>query len=147
VASPKVNSGNVPLLDTTTYVSVINYGKLSFSISGFKNNNGYVAVAIFNSQSSFNKGTEPYKVFYKKVISAEIQLSLDSIAYGTYAISVFHDENSNKILDKNFLGIPKEGFGFSNNAKGNFGPPSFEAASFNVNKKDVSISEILLIYF
>ena len=51
---------------------------------------------------------------------------------GTYAIGIFVDVNYNNKMDRNFLGIPKEQYGFSNNAKGNFGPPSFEAASFKV---------------
>lgn len=49
---------------------------------------------------------------------------------GTYAIGIFIDTNDNNKMDKNFLGIPKEQYGFSNNAKARFGPPSFEDASF-----------------
>src|SRR5450755_1266464 len=49
---------------------------------------------------------------------------------GAYAISVFHDENSNGRLDTNLMGIPREGVGASNNAKGHFGPPKFDAAAF-----------------
>ena len=52
---------------------------------------------------------------------------------GRYAIGVFHDANRNNRLDTGLFGIPKEQFGFSNNAKGRFGPPSFEAASFVVS--------------
>jgi uncharacterized protein (DUF2141 family) len=52
------------------------------------------------------------------------------IAPGRYAVSVFHDENSNGKMDTNFIGIPKEGVGASNDAKGRFGPPKFEAAAF-----------------
>ena len=49
---------------------------------------------------------------------------------GTYAVSVFHDENSNGKLDTNFLGIPREGVGASNDARGHMGPPKFDAAHF-----------------
>ena len=49
---------------------------------------------------------------------------------GTYAIGIFIDTNDNNKMDKNFLGIPKEQYGFSNNAKARFDPPSFEDASF-----------------
>ena len=49
---------------------------------------------------------------------------------GTYAVSTFHDENSNGKLDTNLLGIPTEGVGASNNAKGHFGPPKFDDAKF-----------------
>jgi uncharacterized protein (DUF2141 family) len=53
------------------------------------------------------------------------------VAPGTYAVSVFHDENSNGKLDTNFMGIPREGVGASNDAKGHLGPPKFDAASFH----------------
>ena len=61
------------------------------------------------------------------------------IPNGTYAIGIFVDANYNNKMDRNFLGIPKEQYGFSNNAKGSFGPPSFKDASFAM-KGDVSLS-------
>lgn len=54
---------------------------------------------------------------------------------GTYAIGIFVDANYNNKMDRNFFGVPKEQYGFSNDAKGNFGPPSFKDASFNVDGK------------
>ena len=54
---------------------------------------------------------------------------------GTYAIGIFVDANYNKKMDRNFFGVPKEQYGFSNDAKGSFGPPSFKDASFNVDGK------------
>ena len=59
------------------------------------------------------------------------QLSIE-IPDGEYAIAFFIDANGNKKLDKNFLGIPKEQFGFSNNAMGTLSAPSFEQAKFRV---------------
>ena len=59
------------------------------------------------------------------------QLSTE-IPDGDYAIAFFIDANGNKKLDKNFLGIPKEQFGFSNNAMGTLSAPSFEQAKFRV---------------
>ena len=52
---------------------------------------------------------------------------------GKYAIGIFVDANYNNKMDRNFFGIPKEQYGFSNDAKGSFGPPSFKDASFNVS--------------
>ena len=49
---------------------------------------------------------------------------------GTYAVKLFHDANDNGRLDTNWIGIPKERFGFSNNAMGRFGPPDFDAVRF-----------------
>lgn len=51
---------------------------------------------------------------------------------GTYAIGIFVDANYNNELDRNFFGVPSEQYGFSNNAKGSFGPPSFKDASFTI---------------
>jgi uncharacterized protein (DUF2141 family) len=53
------------------------------------------------------------------------------VAPGTYAVSVFHDENSNGKLDTNLMGIPREGVGASNGARGHFGPPKFDDAAFH----------------
>ena len=52
---------------------------------------------------------------------------------GTYAIGIFADTNYNNEMDRNVFGVPKEQYGFSNDAKGSFGPPSFKDASFTVD--------------
>lgn len=59
---------------------------------------------------------------------------------GTYAIGIFHDANLNNRLDNYFFGVPREQYGFSNNARGFLGPPSFEDAAFSVEgKTEISI--------
>ena len=57
--------------------------------------------------------------------------SFGGLAPGTYALVTFHDENSNGKFDRNWLGMPKEGFAFSNNVRPVFSPPSFKAAAFD----------------
>ena len=57
------------------------------------------------------------------------------IPAGNYAIGIFIDTNANEALDRNFLQIPTEQYGFSNNAKGRFGPPSFADAAFNLESQ------------
>ena len=57
-------------------------------------------------------------------------VSLKDIPFGTYAISLFHDQNGNGKLDSNWMKIPKEPYGFSQNAAATFGPPKFEKAAF-----------------
>jgi uncharacterized protein (DUF2141 family) len=54
----------------------------------------------------------------------------EKIAAGVYGLSAFHDQNSNGKLDTNFVGMPIEDYGASNNARNLFGPPSFEDAKF-----------------
>ena len=65
-----------------------------------------------------------------------------NIENGKYAISVYHDENSNKKLDKNFIGIPKEDYGFSNNPSSSLGAPKMEEKVFEVSG-DVSLNVTL----
>ena len=62
----------------------------------------------------------------------EVQLVFEDLPAGDYAVSVMHDANKNGELDKTAIGIPKEGFGFSNNVLGRFGPPKFKEAKFTM---------------
>ena len=60
--------------------------------------------------------------------------TFENLRLGTYALSLYHDENNNGMLDTNFFGIPKEPYGFSNDARGTFGPPKYTAAQFEFIK-------------
>ncbi|MBD3223321.1 MAG: DUF2141 domain-containing protein, partial [Caldithrix sp.] len=75
-----------------------------------------------------------------------VTIRFKDIAYGSYAVSLIHDENENMELDSNWLGIPKEGIAFSNNVKGRFGPPSFNEAKFELNSKSV-IQTVTMHYY
>jgi uncharacterized protein (DUF2141 family) len=59
---------------------------------------------------------------------------------GRYAAMAYHDENRNGVLDRNVIGIPQEGYGFSKDAVGRRGPPSFESASFDVSAAPVDLN-------
>ena len=65
----------------------------------------------------------------------EVRLVVEGLAPGSYAVSVIHDENGNRRLDKNFVGIPTEGVGFSHNPRVTFGPPAFARASFDATRE------------
>lgn len=90
---------------------------------------GDVYVAVYDSEEAFMNKT--YKSYKATVENGSVMLSLD-LEPGTYAISVFQDLNGNQELDTNMVGIPKEPYGFSNNAMGMFGPPSFEDSKFEI---------------
>ncbi len=64
--------------------------------------------------------------------AGEVRATVSGVPPGRYAAEAFHDENDNDTLDLNFLGMPLEGMGFSNDARMWFGPPRFDAASFEV---------------
>lgn len=120
--------------------------KIYIDISGMKNSNGNLNVALYNSSSTFNDPDNAFKRFVIKAVSGSTRLVLDSIPQGTYAFAVLHDENSNNTMDKNLLGIPKEGFAFSNNAIGSFGPPSFDEAKFDLPAK-ATLTQIISLKF
>ena len=75
-----------------------------------------------------------------KVRDKEARCDFENIAPGTYALAIVHDENMNGKLDTNWLGIPTEGYAFSNDAKALLGPPSFSAASFSYNTGNLEMT-------
>ncbi|MEQ8424689.1 MAG: DUF2141 domain-containing protein [Cyclobacteriaceae bacterium] len=89
---------------------------------------GKIYVALYSSDDNYLKDDALGKSMDALKGSMEIEFS--DLPPGEYAVCVIHDLNGNKNLDKNFLGIPKEGFGFIDGIMGNFGPPPFEKAKF-----------------
>lgn len=91
---------------------------------------GTIRVGIFADSETFLKKAVQGKIV--KAAAGRCVAVFEHVPAGTYAISVIHDSNRNEKLDTNFLGVPKEGFGFSNDVMGTFGPPSFEKAKVMV---------------
>lgn len=107
-----------------------NTSVFTLQIDGFKKAEGEVRVAMFGSKESYTK--DPIHAVVLKVEDHKVLWTVDDLPFGEYAIAVYHDKNINGKLDTNFLGIPKEAYGFSNNARGKFGPASWKDASFKV---------------
>src|SRR5262249_52423123 len=104
---------------------------IQVDIDGLHSDRGQVLCALFSSPADFPKKADKAGAHAKSEISnRHATCEFQSVPPGTSAVSVFHDENSNGKLDTNFMGIPREGVGASNNAKGRFGPPKFPAAAF-----------------
>jgi uncharacterized protein (DUF2141 family) len=114
-------------------------------IDGFRNQKGDAGVTVFtspdgwpeNNQKAFLHGGHP---FSGDKTTVELQLPA-----GRYAVAAIHDENSNHKLDRNMIGWPKEGFGFSNNPKVGLSAPSFDTAAIQVGCP-VTETAIHLIY-
>ena len=109
-------------------------GNIIVNVDNFRSNKGEVRIALFNSESGFpDKPEKAYRRIKGEIKHKRSELYFNSLHFGVYAISLFHDENSNGKIDTNWLGIPTEGYGFSNDAKASVGPPSFEDAKFELN--------------
>ena len=118
-------------------------GMLIVNISGFPSSGGFAMVALHDSEESYQgEATAAIAKTQVKVVDQKAQAIFGNLAYGGYGVSVFHDENANGKMDKNAMGIPKEAYGFSNNAKGFFGKPDYAKVKFELNspEKQIAIS-------
>lgn len=105
--------------------------RLEITIKGIEKAEGSILVAVYNSEESFMK--KHLLSGKQKAAANQVTIVIENVKPGEYALTTFHDENDNNKLDTNFLGIPNEPYGFSNDAKGSFGPPSFEKARVKVD--------------
>ncbi len=108
-------------------------GDLTVIINGLDNDEGDVMIALNNSQKDFEARGQAYRGREIEINEKTAKWTFEKIPYGEYAVKVYHDEDNDDELGTNFLGIPNEEYGFSNNARGSFGPASWEDAKFLFN--------------
>ncbi|MCB0382394.1 MAG: DUF2141 domain-containing protein [Psychroserpens sp.] len=105
-------------------------------IENLKSDKGHIYISLYNTEASFlNKG---FMSEMSNIKNNSCTITFKNVPNGIYAISFFHDENENKKMDSNFMGIPKEDYGCSNNAKGFMGPPKWEDAKFEINNTSIT---------
>jgi uncharacterized protein (DUF2141 family) len=114
-------------------------GKLTVIITGFTNETGNCRFALDNSKFVYEREDTVWIGKVLPIVNKQVTVVIDSLEYGEYAVRVFHDENENEIVDTNFLGIPTEDYGYSNNASSWFGPPSWDKAKFIFDKTEMTI--------
>ena len=125
----KTNLLTVSFLIALVGTSFSQQNNLVVVIKNVKEAKGRIAVALFNNEKDFTSKRLQGRIAQAK--TGEVQVAFENLVPGDYAISVMHDANENDELDSNAFGIPKEGFGFSNDVMGMFGPPSFNKAKFS----------------
>ncbi len=106
-------------------------GDIDVTVTGISNQKGEIMVALFDSPEGFpqNPG-KAIKLGKSPAQKGDIVVHLKDVPPGKYAIALFHDTNGDAILNTNFLGIPKEGYGVSNNIKNKLSAPKFQQAIF-----------------
>lgn len=122
-----------------TSEEVSNGSSLSVRVEGALPAKGAVVVALFESEEAFLKDAFADKTATIAEDGSAV-VTFVGVAPGIYAVSVFHDKNGNGKLNTNFLGIPKEKTGASNNPKPRMGPPLFEAAKFELGDEPLEIA-------
>lgn len=105
-------------------------------LTGLRSSAGEVRVCVWREGKSFPNCRKGQDVRMLAAPAApEVRLSVPDLEPGAYAVSVIHDENNNRQLDRSLVGIPTEGVGFSHNPKLLFGPPPFEKARFDATRE------------
>ncbi|MBM4205429.1 MAG: DUF2141 domain-containing protein [Gammaproteobacteria bacterium] len=108
--------------------------ELSITLEGLQTAEGKLMVMVGDAAAFDGKGPAAAQ-FILPARQGTIKLTTDALPAGDYAIRVMHDVNDNGELDSNLVGMPKEPWGMSNNARGNFGPPKFEDARFALKER------------
>lgn len=115
-------------------------GKISVDISNARNDKGICRVCLYNSEESFRQ-EKPLRCVSTGLKDKKASVVFTDVPAGTYAIFVLHDANNNNRMDKNFLGIPTEGYGASQNNLPFAAAPSFNGNKFTVGAQSgVSLS-------
>lgn len=112
--------------------SQTNASILTIKVNGLPNNEGKLLIGIYNQKEGFRDMDKTFRNITLNAQKGSMNVLVDNIPDGDYAIAVYHDKNENGKLDKNFLGIPTEKYGFSNDAMGKMGPPTYEACLIKV---------------
>jgi len=129
------------ILPTLLFTSSLMANNLVIEIDKLLNTQGKISIGLYDNANSFAQHTKVYKGVHIRFSNTKIRYTFTDIPNGLYAISLFHDENENEKIDKNFLGIPTEGYGFSNNIR-----PTFRAASFDESKFELKGDKTIIIH-
>lgn len=107
-------------------------------VTGARNTKGMIRAAVFGDPKGFPNNVSDAVQTQAATIDPQTltaKIVFTDLPKGVYAVSLFHDENMNQKLDKNFMGIPREGYGASNNPKKKMGPPNFEETKFQFSER------------
>jgi uncharacterized protein (DUF2141 family) len=114
---------------------------------GLKSDAGQVLAALFRSSAGFPQ--QPQRAEQRrsaKIRGRRVELAFDAVPPGPFAVSLFHDEDANGKMKTGMFGIPSEGYGFTRDAKGSFGPPDFEDARMQLSAGETKKVTIHLNY-
>lgn len=127
----------IVIISQYSYAQKVN---LDIKILGISQVKGLIQIGIYNESDAFPKIGMDYRVEYFTVVSKKMTVRIKDLPHGEYSIALFHDINSDGECNLNFIGIPNEPYGFSNNVK-----PVFEAPSFESTKVVLKTNKVIRI--
>ena len=113
-------------------------GDLRVQLSGIEKNDGVVRVALFSDEHAF-ESNQPTRQAKTPARVEGVWVAFENVVPGQYGISAFQDVNNNEKLDTSFIGLPKEPYGFSQNARGKFGPPGFNEIAVEIGSEPETV--------
>ena len=117
----------------------VNAAVLEVSVSGIQEIRGTIAIVVFDSVQSFDARVDAVAQARVPISDKRVFWSTELPSFGTYAVIVYQDLDDDGEIDMSAFGRPQEPYGFSNNVRGRFGPPGFEAVKFEVEEETMSI--------
>lgn len=120
---------------------------IAVEMTGFHSDRGVALVALFTSAKGFpDDSSKAYLRRSAAIRNGKARVLLRRLPPGTYAIAVLHDEDGDKKMRTSALGLPKEGYGASRDARGRFGPPRFEDARLALRPGRAMTARIKIVY-
>jgi len=145
IATFTANSLFIGLISSLSILTLLSQqalaAELTVNINALAQGKGHVLVGLYSGEENY-KQEKAIVGSRIKADSEQATVTFKDLADGDYVISLYQDENDNQTLDFNAIGIPKEGYGFSNNV-GRFGRPSYQEAKFSVEESTVITIELL----
>ena len=117
---------------------------LTVMVTNIKSLKGEIKIGVYNNKASFPHTKDMYKSLTLKVNSYSESFTIKDLSKGDYAVALFHDKNSDGICNRNFLGIPEEAYGFSNNYRPILSVPSFNNCRINLHDNMQIVIKLIL---
>ncbi len=114
-------------------------GELIITVTGLRSDAGVLRIAVYDQAAEFPEGTK-LRSFEVPAQRDSVTVTLGDLPPGNYALAVHHDEDDNDEMATNAIGMPLEGYGFSNDAPVFLGPPAFDTAAFEIFSEDVGVA-------
>lgn len=130
----------IALLFCTTFMNAQeNTCDISINVLGFKNTTGQIMISINRGPEGWPEENFIEQRFIPEFTAPNFTIVFKDMPYGNYAVGVLHDKDENGEMTKNFIGMPKEAFGFTRDYNVVFRAPKYEEANFEVNTPTVSL--------